>query len=85
MCIYISQAGYWEKFLLRKSGDALEQAAQVGGGVTVPGSAQEAWRCGAEGHEAISGHGGDGLAVGLGDLSGFSNLNDEVTLEGLGV
>ena len=37
-------------FLLRKSGDALAQAAQRGGGVTVPGGIQEKSRCGTEGH-----------------------------------
>ena len=31
------QVGYQEKFLLRKSGNALEQAAQGSGGVTIPG------------------------------------------------
>jgi len=34
------------KFLLRKSGEALEWAAQGGGGVTVPGGVQEACTCG---------------------------------------
>ena len=37
-------------FLLSKSGEALAQAAQGGGGVTAPGGAQETWRCGSEGH-----------------------------------
>lgn len=36
------QIVYWEKFHLRKSGIALEQAAQGGGGVTIPGGVQEA-------------------------------------------
>ena len=31
------------------SGEALEQAAQGGGGVTIPGGGQEPWRCGTEG------------------------------------
>jgi len=44
------QVGYWEKFLLRKSGEALAQAAQGGGGVTVPGGVQELCECGSEGH-----------------------------------
>ena len=51
------QIGYQEKFLHRKSGQALEQAAQRGGGVTIPGvfkkyvdmalqgTVQEAWWC----------------------------------------
>jgi len=30
------QAGYLEKFLLRRSGEALEQGAQGGGGITIP-------------------------------------------------
>jgi len=50
----LSKARGWEvqvgKFLLRKSGDALEQAAQGGGGVTVPGGVQEPCGCGSEGH-----------------------------------
>jgi len=46
-----------------------EEAAQGGGGVTAPGGVQEMWRCGTEG--CGSGHGGDGLMVGLGDLSGL--------------
>ena len=32
------------------SGEALAQAAQGSGGVTVPGGVQEVWRCGTEGH-----------------------------------
>jgi len=32
------------KKLLQKSGDALEQAAQGGGGVTIPVGVQELWR-----------------------------------------
>ncbi len=31
------------------SGAAVAQAAQGGGGVTVPGGVQEPWRCGTEG------------------------------------
>jgi len=38
------------KLLLRKSGSALAQPAQRGGGVTVPGGVQETRRCGTEGH-----------------------------------
>jgi len=41
-----NQAGYWEKFLLRKSGNALAQAAQRGGGVTIPGGIQGQAGCG---------------------------------------
>jgi len=38
-----------KKILLRKSGDALAQAAQGGSGVTVPGAVQEPQRCGTDG------------------------------------
>ena len=31
------------------SGEALEQAAQGGGGVTIHGGVREMWRCGTEG------------------------------------
>ena len=41
------RVGYYEN-LLRKSGEALEQAAQGGGGVTIARGVQEAWRCGTE-------------------------------------
>ena len=44
------QVGYSEEFLLRKSDEALEQPAQGGGGVTVPGGVQKKQRCGTEGH-----------------------------------
>ena len=43
------QGTYYEKFLLRKSGQALAQTAQGGGGVTIPGGVQKQWRCGTEG------------------------------------
>ena len=32
----------------QKSGEALAQAAQGGGGVTIPGGVQKLWRCGTE-------------------------------------
>ena len=48
------QVGHQEKFLLRKSGNVLEQAAQGGGGITFPGDVQETFRCYTE---------GDGLVV----------------------
>ena len=35
----------WKKILLQKSGEALAQAAQGGGGVTVPGGVEETLRC----------------------------------------
>jgi len=39
------QVGYWEKFLLRRSAEVLEQGAQRGGGVTIPASFQQEDRC----------------------------------------
>jgi len=38
-----------KNFFLDKSGEALAQAAQGGGGVTVPGGVQEMCVCGTEG------------------------------------
>jgi len=54
----------------------LEQAAQGSGGVTIPGGVQKhvwMWHV----RTQFSGHGGDGLTVGLDDLS---NLNDSMIL-----
>jgi len=50
----LSCTGGWgigskDKFHLR-SCEALAEAAQGGGGVTVPESVEELWRCGTEGH-----------------------------------
>ena len=59
------QVVFLEKFLLQKSGDALTQAAQGGGGVTIPGGVQETRRCGTEGARW-------GLTVALDDF--FSGL-----------
>jgi len=39
-----------KKLLTWKSGWAVTQAAQEGGGVTVPEGLPEPWRCGTEGH-----------------------------------
>ena len=36
-------------FFLRKSGEAVAQAARGGGGVTIPGGDQESCGCGTEG------------------------------------
>ena len=45
---------YWEKnLLLQRSGQALAQAAQRGGGVTNPGGILETWRCDTEGHGLV--------------------------------
>ena len=63
------QVGYEEEFLLRKSSEAVAQAAQGGGGVTVPGGVPEPCGCGTE--DVVSGHGGDGLTVGLDDVRGL--------------
>ena len=49
-CTREVQVGCWEKFLLRKSGDALAQTAQGGERVMVPGSAQEKGWFGIEEH-----------------------------------
>ena len=53
------------KTILRKSGEALAQAAQGGGRITIPGGVQEAPR------DVVSGHGGDGSVVGLDDHTGL--------------
>lgn len=37
-----------KKLLTWKSGWAVTQAAQEGGGVTIPGDVQEMWRCGTQ-------------------------------------
>ena len=55
--------------ILRKSGAAVAQAAQGGGAVTVPGGVPEPCGCGTE--DVVSGHGGDGLVAGPGDISGI--------------
>jgi len=58
-------SGLWAVgWIIKNSGEALEQAAQGGGGVTVPGGIQELRRCGTEEH---LGHDGDGLMIGLDD------------------
>jgi len=49
------------------SGQVLEQAAQGGGGITVPGGVQGTCRCCTEGH-CLVGNMGDRWAVELGDL-----------------
>ena len=67
-------------YTLRTSGEALEQAAQRGSEVTIPGGVQETWRYGSEGHGlSDSGH-WRGLTVGRDDLIGLSNLNDSMIL-----
>ena len=49
----IIQIGYYEKFIFRKSDEGLEQAAQRGNGITVPGGVQEMCSCGTEGHRLV--------------------------------
>jgi len=61
----LSQDGYQEILIFRRNGDALAQAAQGGGGVTIPGGAQELWSCGTEDHGQCAWWGG------LGDLRGL--------------
>ena len=61
--------GYYEKFLLRRSGEAVAQAAQGGGAVTVSGGVQNCVDVALR--DVVCGHGGDGLMVGLGGLRGF--------------
>ena len=53
-------------------GAAVAQAAQGGGGVTVPGGVPEPCECGTE--YMVSGHGGDGLVVELDILSSLFQL-----------
>lgn len=64
-CTMEVQVGYQDTFLLRKTGEALEQSAQQGDRVTTFPGVQEKHRCGTEGH------GEDGLTEGLHDLSGL--------------
>ena len=47
------QVEYWEKFLLRKSDEALEQAVQGGAGVPVLGGIHKMCRCGTEGRVLV--------------------------------
>ena len=50
--------------------------AAQGGGVTVPGGAQELWRCGTEGRGQWAQW--DGLGLDLGTMEVFSNLHDSM-------
>ena len=58
------------KNFLPKSSAAVAQAAQGGGGVTIPGGVPELCGCGTE--ECGYGHGGDGLRLGLDDHRALS-------------
>ena len=53
----------------QKSNEAVAQAVQGGGGVTVPGGVPEPCGCGTEGHRQWARC--DGLLVGLGGLRGL--------------
>ena len=57
----------------------MEQAAQVGGGVTIPGGVQGTFGCCTEGRGLVGNIGGRWM-VGLGDLRGLSNLGNSVIL-----
>ena len=50
----------------------MAQAARGGGGVTVPGGAQELWRCGTEGRGLVGNIGGNGLGLDMMILEVFS-------------
>jgi len=65
--------------LRRRSGDAVAQAAQGCGGVTVPRSVPELWRCGTEGY-GLWPVLGMGWWLDLVILEVFSNLNDSMIL-----
>jgi len=67
-----------EILLLCKSGQALKQVAQEGGGVTNPGIVQETFRCCTKGHGLV--RNGGGWRVGLDDLEVFSNRGDSMLL-----
>jgi len=41
-------------FFSERGGQDLKQAAHGSGGVTVPGSVQELWRCGTKGHGLVN-------------------------------
>ena len=78
LCQREIQAGYLEKFLLPKSGDAVAQAAQ--------GAVESLFLEVLKKHEDVtpgdmfSGHGGGGLGWGLMILEVFATLIDSVIL-----
>ena len=57
------------------SGRALEQAAQAGGGITIPGAVQKMCRCGTSGH-GLAGMVVLGWWLDLMILEVFDNLNE---------
>lgn len=64
------QIVYQEKLLFQNSGQALKEAAQGGGGITVPGNAQKLYGCGTEGYDLMGKIDGRWTA-GLGNLVGL--------------
>jgi len=67
--------GYKEKFILRKSCNAVARAAQGGGGVAIPvQDGSVALR------DMVSGHGEDGLYLEQMIFVVFSNHNDSIIL-----
>ena len=73
-----------KKNIFQKSGNALlEQAAQGGGEVTIPGDVQQKGRCPFEWHSLVVWWWCVGVA--LGDLSGLSYLNDSMNLHFAGI
>jgi len=59
-----------KKFILWKSSEAVAEAAQGGGGVTIPGGVQKPCGCGPEGYGEWAWWGW--LVVGLDELCGLS-------------
>jgi len=76
LCISLVQC---VKCLCRRSGNALEQAAQRGGGITVPGGVQELWRWCTEGH---SGYGTVVSSEVFSDLNDTDSMRSHLPLQG---
>ena len=70
-----------KKLFSKKSGSALEWAAQGGGRVTVPAGVQEQQGCGTEGHRGVGMVGTGWVWMILEDLS---NLNDSDSIRACG-
>ena len=58
-CTEEIQVGHWEKFLLQKSGQALEWATQGSGGVAIPEGVHEMFRCCTEGQGFVGKYWGE--------------------------
>jgi len=78
LCQVRFRLGIRKKIPLQKGTEVLDQAAQGGGRVTVPGSVQKKGRCGTEGQDLVGLLVMGWLIVGLDDLSGLSNRNDSI-------